>query len=169
MPLPLNISCFSKIQTDWYRLTRVVPDKGPLNGCVCVCTWVSWQLYVPRVRRAGTWDRPSVVPGWAQTSSRRHLVTPTWTVAQWPRPSAPPGSAGWRHRRSPTTSLWRHRWRRRRGWRSGRRCGRVPAWTRPRPPAQCPSHIQTTHNQTLRPPTVNHPHTADRPHTPTHV
>ena len=20
----------------WYRLTRVVPDKGPLNGCVCV-------------------------------------------------------------------------------------------------------------------------------------
>jgi len=24
----------------WYRLTRVVPEKGPLNGCVCVC--VSW-------------------------------------------------------------------------------------------------------------------------------
>ena len=21
----------------WYRLTRVVPDTGPLNGCVCVC------------------------------------------------------------------------------------------------------------------------------------
>ena len=21
----------------WYRLTRVVPDKGPLNECVCVC------------------------------------------------------------------------------------------------------------------------------------
>jgi len=21
----------------WYWLTRVVPDKGPLNGCVCVC------------------------------------------------------------------------------------------------------------------------------------
>ena len=21
----------------WYRLTRIVPDKGPLNGCVCVC------------------------------------------------------------------------------------------------------------------------------------
>ena len=20
----------------WYRFTRVVPDKGPLNGCVCV-------------------------------------------------------------------------------------------------------------------------------------
>ena len=24
----------------WYRLTQVVPDKGPLNGCVCVCD--SW-------------------------------------------------------------------------------------------------------------------------------
>ena len=23
----------------WYQLTRVVPDKGPLNGCVCV--WVA--------------------------------------------------------------------------------------------------------------------------------
>jgi len=23
----------------WYRLTRVVPGKGPLNRCVCVC-WV---------------------------------------------------------------------------------------------------------------------------------
>jgi len=21
----------------WYRLTQAVPDKGPLNGCVCVC------------------------------------------------------------------------------------------------------------------------------------
>jgi len=39
MPLPLTVSCYSKIQigfTFWYWLTRVVPDKGPLNGCVCV-------------------------------------------------------------------------------------------------------------------------------------
>ena len=39
MPLPLTVSCFSKIQIGlpfWYRLTRVVPDTGPLNGCVCV-------------------------------------------------------------------------------------------------------------------------------------
>jgi len=37
MPLPLTVSCFSKIQVGlpfWYRLTRVVLDKGPLNGCV---------------------------------------------------------------------------------------------------------------------------------------
>jgi len=38
MPLPLTVSCFSKIQIGlpfWYRLTLVVPEKGPLNGCVC--------------------------------------------------------------------------------------------------------------------------------------
>jgi len=43
MPLPLTVSCFSKIQIGlpfWYRLTRVVPEKGPLNGCVCVCVCV---------------------------------------------------------------------------------------------------------------------------------
>jgi len=42
MPLPLTVSCFSKIQIGftphfWYRLTWVVPEKGPINGCVCVC------------------------------------------------------------------------------------------------------------------------------------
>ena len=46
MPLPLTVSCFSKIQIGlpfWYRLTRVVPEKGPLNRCVCVCVllWAS--------------------------------------------------------------------------------------------------------------------------------
>jgi len=40
MPLPLTVSCFGKkSRLDlpfWYQLTRVVMDKGPLNGCVCV-------------------------------------------------------------------------------------------------------------------------------------
>jgi len=39
MLLQLTVSCFSKIQigfTFWYWLTRVVPGKGPLNGCECV-------------------------------------------------------------------------------------------------------------------------------------
>ena len=43
MPLPLTVSCFSKsrlVLPFWYRLTRVVPNKGPLNGCVCVCVCV---------------------------------------------------------------------------------------------------------------------------------
>ena len=37
MPLPLTVSCFSKIQigfTFLVRLTQVVLEKGPLNGCV---------------------------------------------------------------------------------------------------------------------------------------
>ena len=40
MPLPLTVSCFSKILVlrFWYRLTRVVPDKEPLNGCMYVCS-----------------------------------------------------------------------------------------------------------------------------------
>ena len=40
MPLPLTVSCSSKIQIGlpfWYRPTRVVLEKGPLNVCVCVC------------------------------------------------------------------------------------------------------------------------------------
>jgi len=28
----------------WYRLTWVVPDKGPLNGCVCVCVISEWNI-----------------------------------------------------------------------------------------------------------------------------
>ena len=43
MPLPLTISCFSEsrlVLPFWYRLTRVVLEKGPLNGCVCVCVFV---------------------------------------------------------------------------------------------------------------------------------
>ena len=40
MPLPLTDSCFIRLVLPfWYRLTWVVPEKGPLNGCafVCVC------------------------------------------------------------------------------------------------------------------------------------
>jgi len=39
MPLLLTVSCFSIIQIGlpfWYRLTWVVPEKGPLNGSVCI-------------------------------------------------------------------------------------------------------------------------------------
>jgi len=43
MPLPLTVNYFSNIQigfTFLYWLTQVVPDKGPLIGCVCVCVCV---------------------------------------------------------------------------------------------------------------------------------
>ena len=39
MPLPLTVSCFSKIQIGsllWYRLTRVVPEKNAAER-LCVC------------------------------------------------------------------------------------------------------------------------------------
>jgi len=40
MPLPLTVSCFSKIQIGFTFLVQAhlgSPGKGPLNGCVCVC------------------------------------------------------------------------------------------------------------------------------------
>jgi len=39
--LPLTVSYFSKIQIGFsflVRPTRVVPEKGPLNVCVCYCS-----------------------------------------------------------------------------------------------------------------------------------
>ena len=47
MPLPLTVSCFSKIQFGlpfWYRPTRVVLEKGPLNVCACVCCHILCKL-----------------------------------------------------------------------------------------------------------------------------
>jgi len=40
MPLPLTVSCFSRIQTGFTFLVPAHPGsprKGPLNGRVCVC------------------------------------------------------------------------------------------------------------------------------------
>ena len=40
MPLPLTLSCFSKIQIGFTFLVLAhpgSPEKGPLNGCVCAC------------------------------------------------------------------------------------------------------------------------------------
>ena len=39
MPLPLTVSCFSKIQISFTFLELAhlgSPGKGPLNGCMCV-------------------------------------------------------------------------------------------------------------------------------------
>jgi len=43
IPLPLTVSCFSKIQIGFTFLVPAYPGspgKGPLNGCVCVCVGV---------------------------------------------------------------------------------------------------------------------------------
>ena len=42
MPLPLTVSCSSKsrlVLPFWYRLTQVVLEKRPLNGCYCCCCY----------------------------------------------------------------------------------------------------------------------------------
>ena len=49
MPLPLTVSCFSKIQLVlpfWYRLTRVVKQVCVcVRACVCLCVCVSEHNY----------------------------------------------------------------------------------------------------------------------------
>ena len=40
MPLPLTVSCFSKIQIGFTFLVSAHPDKVALNVCVCVCACV---------------------------------------------------------------------------------------------------------------------------------
>ena len=43
MPLPLTVSCFSKIQIGFTFLVPAHPGSprnGPLNGCMCVCVCV---------------------------------------------------------------------------------------------------------------------------------
>ena len=41
----------------WYRPTWVVPDKRPLNGCVCVCIYVlfekSIRIFAPELTSPG--------------------------------------------------------------------------------------------------------------------
>ena len=44
MPLPLTVSCSSKVQIGFTVLVPAdlgSPGKGPLNVCVCVCVHVS--------------------------------------------------------------------------------------------------------------------------------
>jgi len=48
MPLPLTVSCFSKIQIGFTFLVPAYlgsPGKGLLNGCVCVCLVISFAWY----------------------------------------------------------------------------------------------------------------------------
>jgi len=58
MPLPLTVSCFSKIQIGFTFLVPAhlgSPGKGPLNGCVCVSVLMNnysfIHLYRPLVLR----------------------------------------------------------------------------------------------------------------------
>jgi len=86
MPLPLNVSCFSKIQIGFtflvlahlgspgqraikrasvYWLTQVVPEKGPLNGCVCACAPLGNIMSSTAMPVLGhTWTKDSAGSDW---------------------------------------------------------------------------------------------------------
>jgi len=89
MPLPFTVSCFSKIQTGlpfWYRLTQVVPDKGPLNGCVCVYSLL---------HQLSTWHCPHLLPSAGMLAIRSVLTA----ISQYLLPTVhsaanPPRTAG---------------------------------------------------------------------------
>ena len=38
MPLPLSLASVKSrlVLPFWHWLTRIIPEKGPLNGCVCL-------------------------------------------------------------------------------------------------------------------------------------
>jgi len=58
----------------WYWLTRVVLDKGPLNGCVCVydiCT----VLRKSRIRGAGSQEVDSKMPKWVSFLSKIDIIS----------------------------------------------------------------------------------------------
>jgi len=85
MPLPLTVSCFSKIQTGlplWYRLTWVVPDKGPLNGCVCVCVCFCLHAVLPggdqRSGASAVYGRVPGRSGRRRRSRRRRPAAERW-------------------------------------------------------------------------------------------
>jgi len=52
------------VLTFWYQLTWVVPDKGPLNGCVCVYTHGNLFHSVQKVQKA------------KKTTPVEHLLSP---------------------------------------------------------------------------------------------
>jgi len=62
MPLPLSVSCFSKIQIGSTFLVPAhlgSPGKGPLNGCVCVCVII---FFCTLLFRVGAVSMAAVVP-----------------------------------------------------------------------------------------------------------
>ena len=89
IPLPLTVSCSSKIQMVlpfWYRLTRIVPDRGPLNGCVCV--WLihrqtdglapecrQWQL--PTISSNSCYAQQCSPTGSMHNNNNRHVLVKT--------------------------------------------------------------------------------------------
>ena len=100
MPLPLTVSCFSKIQVGFTFLVPAhlgSPGKGPLNGCVCVCVFSGqWHPAPRRYARllVHLSVRPSVCPSVTlmvcddgHSTSQNVIYIHTYTVLQKRPPS----------------------------------------------------------------------------------
>ena len=59
----------------WYQLTWVVPEKGPLNGCVCMCC--PWPWLAPPLTtgiRNEYWGEVATILGWEDNCRSGHAV-----------------------------------------------------------------------------------------------
>ena len=114
MPLPsLSLASVKSrlVLPFWYRLTWVVPEKGPLNGCVCVCVlsllsvlwhcWLGiWKSIQPVKKfsdevlvRLSVWSEVQIVCIWSSwcrpktpsslASFKSRLVLPFWYWLTW--------------------------------------------------------------------------------------
>ena len=81
-----------------YRLTWVVPDKGPLNGCVCVCLYyynIHWRMLNSSSGSTDSGSRGvfpcavcSVDTARHSTAASRRSTSPsTWHLHQQPTPT----------------------------------------------------------------------------------
>jgi len=66
----------------WYRLTQVVPEKGPLNGCVCVYLDAvsSWPVTLVPWRRNWLEFTPALSPFAIATHNRWPIKGHAWEV-----------------------------------------------------------------------------------------
>ena len=68
----------------WYQLTRVVPEKGPLNVCVCVCVCVRACVRARACACSGKWSCVLVVCRHGRMSRVMRLVNSSSQSASVP-------------------------------------------------------------------------------------
>ena len=68
----------------WYRLTRVVPEKRPLNGCVCVYTYMFKKtvLFIPQTRRNNALPRALTSCSKSRIGAKRRNVESCWDATR---------------------------------------------------------------------------------------